>query len=259
MIKLWKSGKMYQQLLEYTYNNMLRKQKSITKLFPKFFDRVKAVASKGGVKPVKFGADIWGFEVASGTKDGVKYDVTLHFVNIPEVLKKWAPKRSLWLEGKQQINYRKLAPEVINDVDMEWRCSCPADLYWGKQYIRTTKKANFGDPENRPPRIKNPRQYGAICKHGELVLEVLPWYTQDFAAILKDFYADEIQAIINSISKEKEKFKAAGKELGKKVEPKPEEEVEKKPEEVAKEKEQLGKAADWLSQKQGVSRGTSKP
>ena len=244
----------YQRLLEYTYNSMLRKQGSVTKLFPKFFDRVKAVAGKGGVKLRDIKPELWHFKVASGTKDGVSYDINLHFVNIPELLKKWVPKRSLWLEGKTQINYRKLAPEIINAVDMEWSCSCPADLYWGKKYIRTTKKANFGDAENRPPRIRNPRQYGVICKHGELVLEVLPFYTSTFASTLKDFWAKEIQNIIDAVSKEKEKFKQAGKKLGTKTEPKPEEEegeVEKQ-EDLDKEKEQFKAAGEWLGKKQGI-------
>jgi len=179
-------------LNEITFNNLRVKQRSIGKLFPSFGARVKAVASNGGVSMKEQMPEYWHFEVASGTKPGVKYDVYVQFLNLEEMIRKYAGQRRLWNQAQDNVNYRLLAQEVLNHVDMRTSCSCPATLYWGQDYIRTQRDAQFGRQEDRAPNIRNPRQYGAYCKHGQLVFDVLPLYTTTFASFLKKYWAGEV-------------------------------------------------------------------
>ena len=55
-------------LAEATIGAIQRKQKSITKLFPPFPDRVKAIGDKGGVRLRDTDAENWYFNVHSGMK-----------------------------------------------------------------------------------------------------------------------------------------------------------------------------------------------
>lgn len=71
--------------------------------------------------------------------------------------------------------------------------NCPADLYYGGQYIRTQRKAKYTDPENRPPVIRNPKQYGAYCKHTQLVMDVLPMYGGTMARYLATEYEKQVE------------------------------------------------------------------
>lgn len=116
--------KLITQIFEDTYNKILRKQSSIGRLFPNFSDRVKNVAQKGGVKLIDMQPEVWHFKVNSASKDGVRYDNYVRFKNIPEVLGKWVFNRTLWLSDESHVDYRKLAAEVMNEVDLEIDCSC---------------------------------------------------------------------------------------------------------------------------------------
>ena len=96
--------------------------------------------------------------------------------------------------------------------------NCPADLFWGAQFIRSKDKynANYGKKEIRPPKIRNPKQYSAYCKHLENLYKVLPFYMTTFAQHLKKHFSKEIEAWTKEFSDEMDKYKLAGKELGKK-------------------------------------------
>ena len=200
---------------EINFNRLRTKQKSIGKLFPPFKQRVKAVAANGGVQMREMMPEFWHFTVTSGTKEGVKYDVYVEFSNIYEMIKKYAGNKKLWKKDQSGPNYMLLAAEILNSVDMKFSCSCPADLYWGGAYIKTQRDAQFGRQENRPPNIRNPRQYGAYCKHIDLMASVLPNYTSTFASFLKKYWSDEVDNAVELFKQQKAAFGAVGQELGK--------------------------------------------
>lgn len=221
-------------LNELNYNQSMRKNMSVFRLFPKFGQRIADVNKNGGVSLANQAPELWTFNVASGTKPGVRYAVYLKFKGIPELINKHAGNKKLWNKGETTIDYSKLAPEIMNELDLESDCNCQADLYWGGEYLKTQRKAQYDHEENRPPKIRNPKQYGLLCKHSTDVFQRLPFYTSTFANFLKKFYAQDIQNVVDSFTKEKEQFKQAGKELGKK-EIKPEVKKEFKKGELHKE------------------------
>jgi hypothetical protein len=182
------------KLFEIGFAGLQRKQKTITKLFPSFPDRVKKIASMGGLRLLKTDEEKWTFKVHSGTQDGVWYDVYILFKNIPATLERLVMDRRLWVADRSKVDMSKLAREFLNTADVQTSCSCPADLYYGGHYIRSLGKydAKYSDKELRSPRIKNPRQYGAYCKHLENVMRVLPFYATTASRWLADFYGDEM-------------------------------------------------------------------
>lgn len=225
---------------EFRYKDIMNKQKSITQLFPDFRQKIQGVSNRGGFELKKITSpEIWEFEVNSGTKDNVSYNVYVRFMNIKNMLKKFVPAKELWTRDKKTVDLKLLAAEVLNGVDIETDCDCPADLYWGSEYIKTGKKAQFGRQEDRPPVIRNPRKHGTLCKHANLVFELLPMFTTTFAKFLKDFYIQDIAELENQVKeedaelqKEKEKKAPKKKEVQKPMpEPEEEEEVEAEPDE----------------------------
>jgi hypothetical protein len=199
---------------EVTFNDLRVKQRSIGQLFPSFGARVQAVAAHGGVEMKEQLPEWWHFEVASGTKPGVNYDVYVQFLNLEEMIRRYAGDRRLWNKEGTDVNYRLLAAEVLNHVDMRTSCSCPATLYWGQDFIRTARDAQFGKQEYRPPRIRNPHQYGAYCKHGQNVFDVLPAYTSTFASFLKKFWAGEVNDAVEITKSLYAGAKKGAEELG---------------------------------------------
>jgi len=199
---------------EYTYADFVKKQRSVTKLFPTFMQRTKQVRQNGGVRLVEQFPEVWKFKVSSGTEAGKSYDVWLHFKNLPEMIKKYAADESLWTTDGKRANYNALAPEILNNMDYETDCTCPADTFWGPEYVKTQKKGQFGNQEYRPPNVRNPKQHGILCKHGHNVWTKLPFYTSSFAGFLKYFWADEIQAVVDLTKTELEEPKTVSPELG---------------------------------------------
>jgi hypothetical protein len=155
------------RLNEVTAKQLLRKQKSITRLFPTFPDRVKAVADKGGIRLEGVDDDQWHFRIHSGTKDDVWYDAYVRYNDLTSALIKVIKDRRLWVKDKSRIDKRKMARKLMNIADIQISCSCPADKYYGGHYIRSLDRYNakHGDRETRPPKVRNPKQYGAFCKH----------------------------------------------------------------------------------------------
>ena len=187
------------QLLEYTFADIKKKQLGVTDLFPTFHDRVRQVAAKGGVLLKERLPNVWHFKVASAQSDdkqtGKKYDVYIQFNNIYPLIKKHVVNTDIWKKDGSGVDHRKLADAVFSEVDMETSCSCPATLFWGPDYIRTQRLAQYGDQEERPPRIRNPREKGILCKHGDLVFDVLPAYKSTFAKHLMQFYKKAIETV----------------------------------------------------------------
>ena len=216
------------EITEATTKQLQRKQKSITRLFPTFPDRVQAVASNGGIRLQDVEDELWKFRVSSGTEKGVWYDIYLKFLDIIPTLVKIVKDRRLWIKDKSRIDRRKLARKFLNVVNVQLKCSCPAFQYWGPAYILSLGKYNakFTNREIRPPRIRNPKQYGSFCKHIANLMKVLPFYTDTMMGWLEDFYSDDIKEFEKETRKEFGWAKKAGKELGKKKEETEEEEKE---------------------------------
>jgi len=205
-------------LNEVTFGQIANKQRSVTRLYnpDKFAQRIRDISANGGIRLKEKKPGVWRFSVASGTTPGADYDVYVAFKNIVDVINKAVRDRSIWLEDGSRVNYKLLAAEVLNRVDMEEDCDCMADTFSGSEYIRTQRKAKFGNPENRPPKRNNPKEYGAMCKHGQSVWKVLPAYTSDFAGYLRDFYSKEIKAAEAMSNKEVGAVKKAAGALAKK-------------------------------------------
>lgn len=75
---------------------------------------------------------------------------------------------------------------LVTSGDVAVKCDCPSFLYFGYAYILTQLDAKHTDPENRPPKIRNPRYRGTVCKHLSTVLEVVPFLLSDITRMLKD-------------------------------------------------------------------------
>jgi hypothetical protein len=225
------------QLIEATYADVDRKQRSINQLFPTFPKRVNAVASHGGIRLVSTRGNLWKFKLHSGTVAGKEYDGIVKFPNLKNMIIDKVKNPELWNKEHSAIDHRKLAADILFDVDLELFCSCPADLYWGGHYIRThrfDRNAKYSRPENRPPEKRNPHQYGALCKHLQLLMNQLPMYSPTLAAQLKDKYGDLIKDLENQ-AKPKEQPKPKEKEK----EPKPKSKIQPaKKEEPEPEKEE---------------------
>lgn len=219
----------YAELLEYTFNDIRVKQRSITNLFPTFRDRVKNVQRNGGVEMRSMKPGLWTFDVASGTTPGKSYLIYAEFVEPEKKLAELIKDLDVWTDDRSDIDYRRLASAFLRKGDISWFCSCPSDLYWGGHYIRTQRGAKYTKPENRPPRKRNPNQYGAGCKHLQALWDVLPMYNPTFASYFKKFYKKFIDSEVSKIEKERELYRKAAEELKKKREEvKKEEEKEEK-------------------------------
>lgn len=190
-------------IVEDTYSDLVRKQASITRLFPTFWDRVEDVKSSGGVRLDSMPRpDLWKFKVHSGTGSGW-YDVYLRFVNIPEVIDKYVKDIRNWTKDKSKVDLRKLAQQVLDNADVQVTCSCPADLYWGKHYIRTKRGSKYTEPEKRYPDERNPRLYGAYCKHIAALMDVLHTYGSTMAKHLNRYFRREIAQAEDEFRKER--------------------------------------------------------
>jgi hypothetical protein len=187
-------------LNELKYNDWKKNQSSIKKLFPNFPARVQAVANAGGLgdKLAVQDPETWMFTVASATGKG-EYAVWFHFKNIPEMLEKWVPVKTLWNKAGTYVDHNKLAQEVLYEVDMDSDCDCAADTYWGSEWVKTQMDAQYGDEQNIPPVVRNPHGYGIMCKHAHLVWQKLPIWLSNFSNHLKVYWKDEIADIVKRV------------------------------------------------------------
>ncbi len=221
----------YKRIDELTHAGLLRKQQSITRLFPDFGKKVKGIGDMGGLRLRQMNADTWNFKVHSGTKAGVWYDSNLRWKDLQKQLVPHVKDARLWTKSGEHVDLRKLSKTLLAKADVQVFCSCPAFKYWGPNYILSLAKydANAGPGENRPPNVRNPKQYGAVCKHLQNVLNVLPWYLTTMAKWLKDFYSEDIRALEGQLKQQQTGFQKAAGELGKRLEDEPVEEPEDNP------------------------------
>lgn len=182
-------------LFEADLATLAHRQKTITQLFPKFYPRVKAVFSKGGVRFIGMDKDGWHFKVASGTKSGVQYDVDVKFIDTPKALAELAKDGQYWEGGK--LSLEKMAIRLMRMDKFQVKCSDPSDLYWGFHFIRSQGDldAMIPPPEDRAPDVRNPGRKGSNCKHIQALLGVLPMYGFTFVKWLKKYYGDVIRMI----------------------------------------------------------------
>jgi len=201
-------------LTEEPIGGMLTKQKSITRLFPPFYARVKAVGAAGGIKLIGEKPGLWHFDVASATTPGKSYDIFVEFSDIEDQIKKHTKNMKLWKADKSGVDLRKLAGEIVKDSDMKILCSCPAFQYWGPAYITTKRGSKYGEPETRPPKKRNPKEYGLGCKHSQQMFDVMPFYKVTMAGHLRRYFAKDVKAAEDEMKKEVAAIKKGAAFLG---------------------------------------------
>lgn len=186
---------MIANLLEYNYTDLVKKQSSISRLFPTFKDRTNKVRDNGGIRLSEIKPDLWRFRISSGTTKGKWYDAYLNFENIDQLINRHAKNPIVWTKDQKKINLHELALRIFDDTDLQLFCNCDAFLYWGPAYILTQRGAKYTNPENRPPNVRNPKQYGAYCKHLDVLIDQLPFYSGTMANFLRRFHYSAIQKI----------------------------------------------------------------
>lgn len=126
-----------------------------------------------GSKYLKIEGDVLHFKTNSHRLPGVVYDQQIHLLDLEELINKYRGTKQ-----PSEIVRMALAGNI------KVHCTDPSWKYWGFQYIGTVKDYAI-DPENRPPDIRNPTQSGAVCKHLDNVLYVLPFQSQKIVTDLK--------------------------------------------------------------------------
>jgi hypothetical protein len=192
------------KLLEATATDVRRKQQSIKRLFPDFDAKTRGVEDKGGIRLDHQDAETWKFQLHSGTKDDVWYDGYLHFKDVLSTIGELIRDKRLWVADKSKVDLKKLAKAFMDKVDIQLLCSCPADIFYGGHYIRSLGKydAKHTKRELRPPRVRNPKQYGMVCKHLDRLMHALPFYGSTCAKWLSDFYSKDITKFEKETKKE---------------------------------------------------------
>lgn len=93
-----------------------------------------------------------------------------------------------------QIPIKLAITDAITTGDLYISCEDPSWLYWGYKYICTKKGVIFKQSERRPPRVRNPRMRGIICKHLHLVLDVLPFNIMKIYSDVQKLYKPSVQS-----------------------------------------------------------------
>jgi len=220
------------KLVEATATDVQRKQQSIKRLFPDFDAKTRGVEDKGGIRLDHQDAETWKFQLHSGTKDDIWYDGYLHFKDVLSTIGELVRDKRLWVADKSKVDLKKLAKAFMDKIDIQLLCSCPADIFYGGHYIRSLGKydAKHTKRELRPPRVRNPKQYGMVCKHLDRLMHALPFYGSTCAKWLNDFYGKDIAKFEKEVRKEYGWVKKVVRALGKrKEEPKEEKPGMEKP------------------------------
>jgi len=182
------------KVVEATATDIRRKQQSIKRLFPDFDAKTKGVEDKGGIRLDHQDIETWKFRLHSGTDGDLWYDGYLHFKNVIPTLAILVGDKRLWVADGSRVDLSKLAKEFMDKVEIQLLCSCPSDLYWGSHYIRSLGKydAKYTKRELRRPGVRNPREYGCLCKHLDRLVYALPFYISACAKWLRDFHGKDI-------------------------------------------------------------------
>ena len=116
------------------------------------------------------------FEVGSATTPGKKYKVQVLLPGIGQLLR----------DKSKVMLMRDRVLKAVSDMDILAYCPCPADLYWGYNFIANQRKAMIPKYKTTiPPNVRNPRRRGIICKHLDLVLRTLPFNANNIVSDIK--------------------------------------------------------------------------
>lgn len=182
-------------LKEDTIRGVLRKNKSIFKLFPDFTQKVQGVRAKGRPRLLRKDKGFWLWETPSASVPGKTYKQIIKFKNIEDALEKVFSQKISWSRVAGRVLPQSLGKRILPYLDMAYSCTCPAMHYWGFHYILTKRDSYATAPENRYPEIRNPHLYGSMCKHLFLVLQYFPFYTKELGEYFYQFYPDIIQRL----------------------------------------------------------------
>lgn len=97
-----------------------------------------------------------------------------------------------------QINTKGVTAAIMNSIDgmdIKVDCTCP-DFKYRFAYLATKLGYKYGKPENRPAKITNPNDYGAICKHLISMLGNKKWLQQVTGTLM-----DVIEKRIDDVNK----------------------------------------------------------
>lgn len=95
-----------------------------------------------------------------------------------------------------QVNTKGVTAAIMNSIDgmdIKVDCTCP-DFKYRFAYLATKLGYKYGKPENRPAKITNPNDYGAICKHLISMLGNKKWL-QQVTGTLMDFIVKRIDDV----------------------------------------------------------------
>ena len=173
------------KLFEASYRDIVAKQSSIYNLFPTFDQRVTQAAHAGGFDLVKQDDANWEFVTNSATDPSKSYTINVKWANFNRDVREKLKDPYYLKKDLSGPNLAKVAKEILFSADMKISCSCPAFQYWGPAYITSKMGSKYGRKENRPPVERNPKEAGAVCKHAQLVLDVLPFYIGRLAKSLR--------------------------------------------------------------------------
>ena len=85
--------------------------------------------------------------------------------------------------------------QAIDGLDLKVDCEC-RDWKFRMSYMATKFGYKYGKPENRPAKITNPNDYGALCKHLISMLSNKKWLQQVTGTVM-----DFCEKRINDINK----------------------------------------------------------
>jgi len=103
------------------------------------------------------------------------YEATIALEGFLDVLKRHLSPG----DSDKYDRIRKALSEAVNETELHVHCTCD-DFRYRFQYMAT--RGNYlatppGQPENRPPDIRNPEREGAVCKHlAHLLNKPSEWY-----------------------------------------------------------------------------------
>ena len=92
-----------------------------------------------------------------------------------------------------QVNTKvvtKAIMDAVDAMDIKVDCTCP-DLKYRFAYKLTKMGAKYGNQENRPAKIRNPNDFGYLCKHLIAMLSNKKWL-QQVSGTLMDFIEKRI-------------------------------------------------------------------
>lgn len=95
-----------------------------------------------------------------------------------------------------QVNAKTVTRAIMNAIDgMDIKVDCECgDWKYRMAYQATKYGYKYGKPENRPAKITNPNDYGALCKHLTAMLSNKKWFQQVSGTVM-DFVVKRIVEI----------------------------------------------------------------